>query len=417
MEIKRIISKTIENCLKEAGALLITGPKFCGKTFVANKASNSKIMLYDIDTTNDMTLNKLHILDGEFPRLIDEWQEYPKVWDWVRNKVDELGTVGCYILTGSTRPIEKLEIKHSGAGRFIKVNMQTLTFAEILKLDENNSVSLQDLFDNKEFKPIKNSKSIEQVSDMLIKGGWPLVIAEDLPSSSNIVKWYSECITTIDTKKLYNLNADKRILKKIMVSMCRLSGTQMNKSTILKDLNDEIHPKTLNKYIEMLYEMETIFDVDVWDNFNIRSSYKIRTKPKTYICDTSLIASNLEIFSSSQFFGDLRTLGIVFENQVMKDLKVYIEANGGELYYYRDEKGNEIDAIVKWKDGRWGAIEIKLSDDDALIHSEKLLNVIKTLKMEGKNKEPSFVAIINNGIYAYKMENGVYVIPHTLLRE
>ncbi len=166
----------------------------------------------------------------------------------------------------------------------------------------------------------------------------------------------------------------------------------------------------------MLYDAEILFDVPVWNNTNIRSSYKIRTKPKTYICDTSIIANVLDIYDSSILFDDLNTLGIIFENQVMKDLKTYAEVINAKLYFYRDEKGNEIDAILKWKNGIWAAIEIKLSDDNAQADSEKLNKVIDTLKLEGRNKEPAFKAIIVNGQNAYRLENGVYVIPHTLLR-
>ncbi len=419
MKINRIIEKQINKYLKQIGALIITGPRFCGKTFTTSEFCESSTSLENID----LTLNKEYvyerILNGDNPKLLDDWHEFPIIWDLVRNKIDstiDKPNIGLYILSGSIWPINRHKISHTGAGRFIQLKMQTLTFAEILNLEDNEeSVSLQSLFEGN-FKITKNDISLPKVCDMMILGGWPEIINNKFNESSTFVKNYIDSISNNKNKKIWKLNINKNTLYKILYSICKATNSKLNLSTILNDIDNCINRKTLEKYIQMLYDMEIIFDIQPWCNLNIRSKQKVRTRPNTYICDTTIIMTVLNIKNKEQLYDEEEILNIIFKNQVMKDLTVYTQALEGKLYYYRDENDNEIDVIIKLPNGQWGAIEIKLSDNNVAEHSNKLINVIKSLKIEGPNSEPIFKAIITNTDYAYKLENDVYVIPHTLLK-
>ncbi len=422
MEIKRLVSKNIQKALDNIGAVLVTGPKFCGKTFISEKFAKSQIyinhnVIHDIERLGDKVF-----LNGETPRLIDEWQLYPHIWDSVRHEIDKHkdNNVGLYLLTGSTKPFNNGILEHSGAGRIARLKMQTLTFYEILSLPDESTISLLDLFDHKPLKDITNPYDIDVVDEMMIKGGWPSIISNQDKDYRFLIEKYIDAITNISTKDEqesgYIFRKNPTQLSHLLKSLARLSTAQINKSTIIKDFGEDINIATIDKYINMLYDTDVIFDVPVWRNSNIRSSYTLRTKPKTYFCDTSLVCNLLGISNVDDFYKDGNTTGIIFETQVIKDLMVYAQYIGAKLYFYRDSNGNEIDAILEMNDGRWAAIEIKLSLTVALKASENLLKVIDTLNVGGTKSKPEFTLIIANCDQCYQDKNGVYIIPHTLLR-
>ncbi len=420
MIIKRLLEETLKENLKLFGAIVITGPKFCGKTFLASLLAKSTFIFEDISSIEFYKVNKEYVLSGPYPKLIDEWQICPRVWDNVRVKIDSLAgqdNSGLFILTGSSSPLQSNEVFHTGVGRIDILNLTTLTFAEILNLDATNSISLMDLFDNKEINlSISNQFSFSQLIDYLINGGWPVIFDKKLNNAKHIRKNYIESVINLEAIKETSLKVSPNTFRKIMKSMARRVGTQKSLNSAYKDLGQSISKITFDKYIQVMYDSQMFFDVSVWGNENIRSSYKVLTKPKIYMCDTSLICEILEVHSETDFINDMNTLGFIFENQVMKDLSTYVQVLDGKLYYYRDENGNEVDAIIELPDGRWGAIEIKLSFESALDAVEKLDKTIKTMKINSKrNSEPTFKCIICNGNSIGK-KNDTYIIPHTLIR-
>ncbi len=433
MKIKRFYEEIIKEYIKHAGAVLVSGPKFCGKTFLAQQVCKSSYFIPEKDAKEIVTYNLETILNGEKPRLIDEWQEYPKIWDFIKYAIDrgDNGNKrGLYILTGSTKPLDKSVSLHSGAGRIITMRMNTLTFAEILNLNEKSSISLQKLAnDPNEFKFIENPCSIEQVNQYLLMGGWPELHANNDTKYKYLVDGYIKSIIINDAKKIGS-RIDKTRLNLFLKSIARLSGSQINKSTIIRDVFDDstknkstkdskqeqINIRTVNRCLDLLYDTDVIFDVPCWRKRNLRSRYKIRTKPKVYFCDTSLSCRLLEVSSQDNLLKDFNTTGIIFENQVMKDLSVYAQLLEGELFFYRDEKDNEIDAIIEFEDGKWWAIEIKLSDEEAINSSKKLNDLTKMFTINGEHYEPSLKLVITNSRSTAKMINDVYVIPHTLIR-
>ncbi len=419
MNIERIIKPILEKYLKYLGGVLLSGPKWCGKTYLSNEICKSSINFQDKTIEQIKSLSTKTLLNGDIPRLIDEWQDYPHIWNLVRNQIDiGLNGVnqGLYILTGSSKPVQFEEVRHSGAGRIGELKLATLTFAEILNLDNDHSVSLKKLINNPTYKPIENPYDWKFVNNLLIKGGWPEIYAKNLDSSSILVTTYIDSLINSDYYKNYSFRNNKKQFEAILTSLARLTGSQINYSTVASDINNELDRETIIKYISMLSDLDVIFNLYPWGNKNIRSKNKIRTKPKTYFCDTSLVCRLLDVKSPETLMYDVNTTGIIFENQVIKDLTVYAQALDAELYFYRDEKGNEIDAILEFDTGEWIPIEIKLSSAAAFDASKKLDNVIEKLKMDGKYKEPKLKLIITSCEEFIQLNNGTYIIPHTLLK-
>ncbi len=424
MEIKRIIEDQIKNALRIAGYILIVGPKWCGKTWISEKLSNSQIYLESNSLEEKESLGESYmskILDGKYPRLIDEWQLVPEIWDKIRHIVDHSKDgQGLYILTGSTTVYDTSKIYHSGAGRVIEIKMSTLTFHEII--NDNNKISLLDLFNKSNIDHVINKFDIHWVAKQIIMGGWPQVISKNIENSETLIENYFESIYRLNRIKDLPINLNNDILKNVLKSLARLNSSQLNLSTILSDLKNEIVIKTLNKYIDLLKSLFIIDFIEPWSGINPRSKYKIRTKPKMYFCDPSLGLSLLSLNHKNKLFlnlNNIKTFGIYFENQVIKDLKVYAQSINGKLYFYRDEKDFEIDAILELNDGRWAAIEIKLGDSLESIKKaeENLLKFQDRITTwENIDSKPSFLLIINNMDRSYKTTKGVYIIPHTCLK-
>ncbi len=418
--IQRIEEKTLKRYLKNAGAVLITGPKFCGKTCLAESISNSEFYFNNQKIKSLLDYNDENILDGETPRLIDEWQYYPEIWDFIRNKLDRNETdkkIGQYIITGSTSPFGKCEILHSGAGRILRMKMFTLSFAEIFNLDSDKSISLLDLFNGHELPTLKNHIDNDTINHYMFIGGWPQIIAQNLEEPKLIIEGYVESVLNMDTKKYYDLRINKTVLRKITTSIARNISSQLTETTIMEDIGNSIDRRTLSKYVQMLSEIDLFYSIPAWGkDTNLRSATKQKTKPKIYMCDTSIASSLLDIKSPAKYYSDLHTTGLIFENQVMKDLMVYCQAIDGKLYFYRDTSNREIDAIIELDDGRWAAIEIKLSLNAAMEAADKLDSVVNYLTKNNNKTEPSFRMIITNCDATYKTKSGIYIVPHVLLR-
>ncbi len=418
--IKRIIEPKLRKYLANCGAVLVTGPKFCGKTFISQTVAKS---MYEIEpeqvNESNYEIYSKEILSGENPRLIDEWQNYPRIWDKVRRAVDNAPSghkTGLYILTGSSTPVDRNKTWHSGAGRITVLNMHTLTFAEILNYDADKTISIKDLFEGKPLPSLGCQLTYKDVNKMLYLGGWPYIYNENITDPEVVINGYVESLSNSNLETYYDLRINNSVINKILISLARRIGTQTNKKAILEDIKSCIDRETLEKYIQMFYDIDLIYQLEAWNNHNIRSTYKLRTKPKVYLCDSSLFCSILNVTSPDKLIDDINSLGLLYENQVIKDLMVYADSLDAKLYFYRDENDNEIDVIFEMRDGRWAAIEIKLSLQAAANASLKLDKVIQTMKMTGEHKDPTFRMVICNCPTSFETPSGVYIVPFGLLR-
>ncbi len=420
--IDRIAFKKLREYLNNCGAVLLSGPKFCGKTFLANLICKSVVNIKpkQFDTKTFAIASK-YVLTGEHPRLIDEWQNFPPIWDVVRDACDEAPSghkTGLFVLTGSSSPADRSEVSHSGAGRILRMKLATLTFAEILNYQEECTISIQSLFDNNELKVLPCSLTYDDINRMMYCGGWPFIIAENIESPRLIIDGYIESLANLNAHNYYDLRINNELLKKILISLARNIGTQLTKTTILKDLGGEdvISRPTLDKYMQMFYDVDLIFKLEAWAPTNLRSRYRLKTKPKIYLCDTSLFCSILNLKSHQDLFNDLNSTGFVFENQVIKDLIVYCDAINARVFYINDEEGHDIDAIIEMRDGRWAAIQIKLSIETALDAATKFDNNLRHYQLNKNFCEPVFKMVICNCESSMTLDNGVHIVPHALLR-
>ena len=419
-EFARLLENKITNALKTIGCILIEGPKQSGKTFLAKKLSNSQFYVQEDGIKNQWLLDVKKnnpILDGLKPRLIDEWRILPQIWDKVRFLIDQSDNpVGLYILTGSTK-VDFNQVFHSGAGRILPIPIHTLTFAEILY--EEDKISLKDLFFNQEnVDPnIFTEFGFEQTVQQLINGGWPYPLANNI-SSENTIKSYLSALANVDQVALQEFNLNPILLEQILISLARLNSSQIKQTTILNDLKQQLNVRTLIKYLDHIKNQYLIFDLNPWPMAlnNLRSKTLIRSTSKTYWTDPSIGLSLLKVKNVQHLYADLNTLGIYFENQVIKDLVVYANALNGNLYFYRDSNGFEIDAIMELDDGKWAAFEIKLSEINFDQAAQNLLRFEKRI-LEQKIKQipASFLMIISAQNYGYQREDGVYVIAHSCL--
>ena len=411
----RIIEDQLHSYLNKIGCVVIEGPKQAGKTFIANQVAKSAFF---VQLNKEKTLlaidyeNENPVFDGPKPRLIDEWQLVPKIWDKVRVLVDLLNQNGLFILTGLTR-INFKHINHSGAGRMLVIRMHTLTFAEIF--NEQNKLSLKKLFQKEKIDHTSTKLNLTSICQLLINGGWP--------RSCSTNTGYQEMISSLIEATLRNpieqldsWKINSTILNNIMISFSRLNGTQLKWSAIIKDLNLKINEKTLYKYFDYLVQQYLILDLPVWNiTNNQRSKTTIQTTPKKYWCDPSLGLYFLQILNPSQLLDDPKTLGFYFENQVIKDLMVYAQALNGKLYFYRDANGLEIDAIIEINDGNWAAFEIKLGLHQCDQAAQNLLKFSQKVQQNNFKKPPQFLMIITASDFSYQRSDGIYVVPHVCL--
>ena len=409
--INRIIEKNIKELLESIGAINIVGPKFCGKTCVSEFFAKSFYYMQEQDIKNRdiLEFNPSFILEGEKPRLIDEWQITPKIWDLVRFWVDKKNEQGLFILTGSVN-IDRKNISHSGAGRILQIEMSTMSLFE--SNESNGQVSLTYLFDKKNINQNMSKLNIKDLSFFMCRGGWPSLISNNKIKYENILKSYLDSIILQNGKSALNFSIKQETLKNLIKSFARNNGSQIKSTTILKDIKNEISRNTLSGYINYLENIYLINNLNVWNTNNYRSKSKLLTTPKTYFCDPSIGLYSLGI-NPNNIFNDLKTFGIFFENLVIRDLKVYAQAIDGQVFFYRDENGFEIDAIIELRDGRWAAFEIKLGNSEIDKASK---NLIKFKNKINHNNQPVFLAVITGSEFCYQRDDGVFVIPIQCLK-
>lgn len=420
MYYSRYTEKEIERALMTSGAVLVSGPKFCGKTTTCMRFQKSNIKLNNNSTISIAKMDTRQVLEGEHPRLIDEWQTVPDIWNYVKEYLDEDYQFGSFILTGSSTPADKTRIHHSGAGRIAPVKMRTMSLYE--SKESNGAVSLKELFDGEcKFKYDANEDiTLRDIAFICCRGGWPISVVADKSLAIDITRnYYNSLFIFEDSDNEQFRNKKPEVLKQLLRSYARNISSEASSQSIAEDVRQSnertFDIKTFNDYLEALRDLFIIEDIEAW-NPNIRSKTSIRTTPTRHFVDTSIAARALNIMPND-FMNDLETFGLFFEDLAVRDLKIYSSYQGGEVRHYRDNTGLECDAIVHLEDGRWAAIEIKLGGEKLINEGAESLKRLKK-KIEGKSNEssPEFLMVLTATGALYKRDDGVYVVPINCLR-
>ena len=420
MYVSRLVEKEIEKKLRTSGAVVVAGPKFCGKTTTCMRYQNSFVKLNTRQSISLAKLDPKSVLVGENPRLIDEWQTVPDIWNCVKDNLDDEYQFGKFILTGSSTPAEKTDIHHSGAGRITPIKMRPMSLWE--SGDSSGKVSLLDLFDGvKEFVTDYNDNfNINDVAFLICRGGWPISVLAEKDVAIDVTKnYYNGLFSFEDSDNERFRNKKPEVLRMILRSYARHISTEAAVSTIIDDVkqNNErsMDAKTFAEYMEALQDLYIIDDLQAW-NPNIRSKTSIRTTPTRHFVDTSIACRALQI-GPDDLTNDLESFGLFFEDFAVRDLSIYANSLDGEVRHYRDNAGLECDAVIHLEDGRWGAVEIKLGGDKLVEDGAKSLKLLKSKILEkSDNRAPSFLMVLTAVGPSYLREDGVYVAAINQIR-
>jgi len=415
----RIADAKLTLALEAMGAVLIEGPKWCGKTRTAERVAKSVLYMQDPDTYQESMLKAKTkpslLLEGETPRLLDEWQVAPVLWNAVRFAIDKRHERGQFILTGSVVPV-RTDDMHSGTGRISRMKMRTMSLFE--SGESSGEISLGDLFSGRTEMYGTSKVTLEQIAFSLTRGGWPAAVNESSETISLKRAFdYYEAVVNEDISRVDNVEKNPDRVRCLIRSLSRNISTEASTTTILKDLlaNDEsLSQVTIDQYVNALKMLFVIDDLPAWSP-GLRSKTAIRTTAKRHFSDPSIAAASLGA-TTERLFSDFCTFGFLFEALCIRDLRVYADSLNGDVYHYRDAKGVEVDAIIHLKDGRWGAIEVKMGAGDIEKAAENLISFkanIDTLKMN----EPAFLMVLTGTEYAFQMSNSVWVIPLGCLKD
>lgn len=416
----RLVEKEIERKLRSSGAVLVAGPKFCGKTTTCTKYQKSFVKLNTKQAIAMARMDPHGVLEGEKPRLIDEWQKAPDIWNQIKDDLDFNYQFGKYILTGSSTPADKTEVHHSGAGRITPVRMRPMSLWE--SKDSKGTISLSGLFNAGAAIPwdVNADFSLADVAYLICRGGWPISVLAQREIAVDVTKNYFNILFVFeDCENGRFRNKQPEVMKMIVRSYARHISTEAAVSTIIADLrqNNErtMDVKTYNEYVEALGDLFILEDMPAW-NPNIRSKTSIRSTPTRHFVDTSIACMALGA-GPNDLLKDLESFGLFFEDMAVRDLRIYAEVNGGEVRHYRDNAGLECDAVVHLENGCWGAVEIKLGGDELIEAGASSLKLLKS-KIENKSdeKSPSFLMVLTAVGGAYRRDDGVYVVPINLLK-
>lgn len=417
----RIVDSLLQDKLEAKGAVLIEGPKWCGKTTTATQKAAS-ILHMDNPTEKDQNLtlaklNPLRLLKGAVPRLIDEWQIAPTLWDSIRYEVDQREEMGQFILTGSAVPADTKEINHSGTGRFSWLMMRPMSLYE--SKESTGEISLKELFDENTNIDGENPNDIEKLAFLICRGGWPGAIdLEEKPALQQAFD-YLDGVVKSDINRADGIEKNEERVRRIMRSLARNQGSQTPTTAIANDIlaNDSssVNEDTVQTYIKALKKIFVIEDMPAW-NPNLRSKSAIRTSDTRYYVDPSIASASLGL-GPDDLLNDLNTFGLLFETLCVRDLRIFAESLNGSVYHYRDNTGLECDAVIHLRNGKYGLIEIKLGGDDLIEEGAKTLKKLKDCIDTTKMNKPSFLMVLTGiGKYAYKREDGVLVVPIGVLK-
>lgn len=413
---KRIADDILARKLEGKGAVLIEGPKWCGKTTTAEQIAASVLYMDDPEKKEqNISMSELspkRLLKGETPRLIDEWQLAPKLWDAIRFEVDHRGKLGQFILTGSAVPADTKDVTHSGTGRFTWLTMRPMSLYE--SGDSTGEVSLKDLFDGQKEVDGEADITIERLAFLTCRGGWPQAIDMREDIALDQARDYYDAVVRSDINKTDNVQKNSEKVRRLMRSYARNQGGQVPNTVLAQDVsaNDEnsIGENTVASYLNALRRIFVIEDMPAW-NPNLRSKTAIRSSDTRYYVDPSIAAAALGI-GPSDLINDLQTFGFIFETLCIRDLRVFADALDGQVYHYRDKDGLECDAVVHLRNGQYGLIEIKLGGDKLIEEGAGSLKAMESKIDTDKMKTPSFLMVLTGlGDYAYRRKDGVYVVP------
>ena len=412
----RIVDEILEKKLKGKGAVLIQGPKWCGKTTTAEQISKSILYMAKSDEKEqNLTMAEINpslLLQGEVPRLIDEWQIAPKLWDAVRYEIDHRNAEGQFILTGSSVPAKMDDVTHSGTGRFAWMLMRPMSLYE--SGESTGQVSLSDLFEGTKKIEGINNLDLEKIAYLVCRGGWPRAIFMEEEIALEQAYDYYDAVVNRDISEADGISRNPERVKKLMRSYARNMGTQASNDTFRSDMiaNDStsLDTDTVLSYVNALKKIFVIEESPAW-NPNLRSKTAIRTSDTRYFIDPSIAVASLGI-GPNDLINDLNTFGLLFETLCIRDLRVYAESIKGKVYHYRDASNLECDAVIHLRNGSYGLIEIKLGGDTLINEGVETLKKLESRIDLTKMKNPSFLMVlIATGKYAYKREDGVYVVP------
>ena len=432
--LSRIADKTLNLALQASGAVLIEGPRWCGKTRTAEEITSSTLYMQDPDHSSSYlkaadTKPSL-LLNGDTPRLIDEWQMAPVLWDAVRLAIDQRRENGQFILTGSAVPEDNI-VQHTGTGRISRMLMRPMSLFE--SLESNGTISLKALFDQNIDGECASSLTIESLAFALTRGGWPASVTEvasketvsieansaEASKSAALQRVYDyvDAVINIDVSRVDGIEKNPARVRTLMRSLARNVSTTASITTIQNDFEGDeksISEKTIFVYLNSLRRIFVIEDLPAW-NPAMRSKTALRTSPKRHFIDPS-IATAVFRAAPDTLLQDFNTFGLLFESLCVRDLRVYAQAIDGEVFHYRDKSGLEADAIVHLKDGRWGAIEVKMGAKEIEAAAKNLLILRDKINLD-KMKEPSFLMVLTATEFGYRRDDGVFIVPIGCLRE
>lgn len=410
--LQRICDKLLASELKASGAVLIEGAKWCGKTSTAQQAARSSLYMQDPDKTSSYlaaadTKPSL-LLNGETPKLIDEWQMAPVLWDAVRFEVDKRNKPGQFILTGSAVPSDNL-VAHSGTGRISRLLMRPMSLWE--SGDSNGSISLKELFDKNTDISATSNLSIEKIAFLICRGGWPASVSQENESALKMATNYVESVINMDIQRVDGVEKNPERVRMLLRSLARNISTMVSGQTIMADMESNdigISEKTLSSYLNALRRIFVIEDTPAWMP-SLRSKTAIRTSPKRDFVDPS-IATAVMRTNPSGLLNDFETFGFMFESLCTRDMRIYAQANDGAVFHYRDKNELESDMIISLRDGRWAPVEVKLGNKQIDEAAKNLLFLQSKINTEKMGK-PSFLMVVTGGEFAYTRDDGVLVVP------
>lgn len=425
----RVADRLLAEKLEAFGAVLIEGPKYCGKTTLATQQARSILSMADTDTLGqNLALARTNIsrlLAGETPRLIDEWQIAPQFWDAVRNEVDKRNEDGQFMLTGSAVPpkpkkdesgniIEEENIHHTGTGRISRLRLRTMSLWE--SEDSTGDVSLEELFINPGTVDGVSNIDLDRLAYLTCRGGWPKAVLKKSEKAALAQAFdYYDSVVSNDIKRVDDIDRDEELTKRIMRSYARNQGTQATVGTILADIksngDERMSDSTVYSYIKALKEIFVIEDSIAW-NPNLRSKTAIRTSDTRYFIDPSIATAALGM-GPKDLINDMATFGFIFETLAIRDLRVYADAQDGKVYHYRDKNNLECDAVIHLRNGSYGLVEVKIGGAELIKEGAESLKTLSSKIDSTRMKTPSFMMVLTGiGKFAYKRpEDGVLVVP------
>jgi len=414
--LSRIVDKTLDSKLRYMGAVVIEGPKWCGKSWTAAQKAASTLYMQDPDTRESnmgfAQSTPSVLLRGDTPRMIDEWQTAPVLWDAVRHAVDMRGKPGQFILTGSAVPADNA-VMHTGTGRIARIRMRTMSLFE--SLESNGSVSMAELFNGTDIEGTSSLK-VDDIAFLTARGGWPASVGKG-ENTLNHAKEYVDAIVNQDVSRVDGVERNPERVHLVMKTLARNISAPAKLKTIIDDVATDggtISEKTVTSYLNALSRIFVTEDIPAWSPA-MRSKTVLQTSPKRHFVDPSIAVALLNA-SPKSLLNDFNTFGLLFESMAIRDLRVYAQANDGKVFHYRDRNGLEADAVVQLADGRWGAVEVKMGHKEIEKGVENLKKIRDKVNTE-KMMEPSFLMVLTAGEYAYRRDDGVYVVPIGCLKD